>query len=172
MAVVVQNTVTRLTHDDRGIRSIGQPRNVDGIKYSVDPAKLHVDPESLPSQRFTALSQSYGHRGILESNICIILRLGLEALGRFHALGGDTCLRGKSVCQRCHHQMSFTETSPKLNSTGSKGVKKQSELEANGQLLFDGGVDIGGAFWENGYNECWRGLCPPLGLITRSMELL
>ena len=44
--------------------------------------------------------------------------------------------------------------------------------EDNGTLLFDGGVDIAAAFWEDGYNKCWRGLCRPLTLITRIIELL
>jgi hypothetical protein len=36
--------------------------------------------------------------GLLERDICVILRTCAEALVRFHALGGDACLRGKSVC--------------------------------------------------------------------------
>jgi hypothetical protein len=33
------------THDYRRVGRIRQPRNVTGIRYNVDPAKLHVDPD-------------------------------------------------------------------------------------------------------------------------------
>jgi hypothetical protein len=52
-----------------------------------------------------------------ERDICVILRPYVEVLVRFHALGGNACLREKSVCQRRYRQMSITEASPKLNST-------------------------------------------------------
>ena len=88
----------RRTHDYGGVRRIGQPRNVTGIRYNVDPAKLHVDPDK--DVAITALSQCHGHGGLLERDICVILRPCVEALVRFNALGGDACLRGKSVCRR------------------------------------------------------------------------
>jgi hypothetical protein len=69
--------------------------------------------------------------------------------------------------------MSITVTSPKLNSTqGARASKSVRINEDNGPLLFDGGVDIVGAFWEDGYDKCWSGLCLPLTLIARSTELL
>ena len=40
---------------------------------------------------------SHGYGGLLESDICVILRLCSEALACFHALGSDACLRRKSV---------------------------------------------------------------------------
>ena len=48
----------------------------------------------------------------------------VEALVRFHALGGDACLREKSVCQRRYRQMSITEASPKLNSTQGRQISQ------------------------------------------------
>jgi hypothetical protein len=40
-----------------------------------------------------------------------------------------------------------------------------------GRYFFDGGVDIVTAFWEDGYNKRWRGLCLPLTLFARGTEL-
>lgn len=53
-----------------------------------------------------------------------------------------------------------------------RGHQYRSGLEGNGSLLFDGGVDIVAAFWEDGYNKCWCSLCLQMALITRSTELL
>src|SRR5712691_10717662 len=66
--------------------------------------------------------------GIPECDICVILRPCVEVLVRFHALGGDACLRKKSVCRRCYCQMSITGASPKLNSTEGARVSDQSGL--------------------------------------------
>ena len=35
----------RRTHDYGGVRRISQKRNVTAIKYNIDPAKFHVDPD-------------------------------------------------------------------------------------------------------------------------------
>ena len=35
----------RRTHDYGGVRRIGQKLNVMRIRYNVDPAKFHVDPD-------------------------------------------------------------------------------------------------------------------------------
>jgi len=77
---------------------------------------------TLPSQRLMALSVSHG--GLLERDICVILGPCIEALVGFHALGGDTCLRGKSVCRICHRKMSITLTSPKLDRTQGTRASK------------------------------------------------
>ena len=69
--------------------------------------------------------------------------------------------------------MSITVTSPKLNSTqGARTSKSIRTKEDDGPLLFDGGVNVVGAFWEDGYDKCWWGLRLPLTLIARSTELL
>jgi hypothetical protein len=34
----------RRTHDYGGVRRIGQKLNVKAIRYNIDPAKFHVDP--------------------------------------------------------------------------------------------------------------------------------
>jgi hypothetical protein len=86
------------THNYGWVRRVGQPRNITGIRYNIDPAKLHVDPAIEVAE--SAISQYHGDGGILERDICEILRPCFEALARLHALGGDTYLRGKSVCQR------------------------------------------------------------------------
>jgi hypothetical protein len=61
-------------------------------------------------------------------DICVILRPCVEALARFHALGGDACLCEKSVCKRRYRQMSITEASLKLNSTQEARASNQSGL--------------------------------------------
>jgi hypothetical protein len=51
----------RRTHDYGGVRTIGQKRNVTGIRYNVDPAKFHVDPDIDVAQSavfFTSVSRS------------------------------------------------------------------------------------------------------------------
>jgi hypothetical protein len=88
------------THDYGWVRNIGQPRNITGIRYNVDPAKLHVDPEDVAESAVYNFISVSRHGGLLESDICVILRPCIEALVGFHALGGDACLRGKSVCQK------------------------------------------------------------------------
>ena len=159
------------THNYGWICGVCQKRNITGIRYNVDPAKLHVDPDIDVAK--SAISQYDSDRGILERDIRVILRPCIEALGRLHALGSDAYLRGKSVCQRCRRQMSITLTSPKLDNTQRTRTSKSVRTnEDNGPLLFDGGVDIIGAFWEDRYDKCWRSFCLPLTLIARSTELL
>jgi hypothetical protein len=103
------------THDDGRIRRVGQPGNISGFRYDVNPTELHVDPgiDVLESAVYSAISVS---RCLLERNIGEVLWPCIEALACFHALGGNTRLRKKSVCTggRCHRRISITETSPKL----------------------------------------------------------
>jgi hypothetical protein len=88
-----------------------------------------------------------GKHGTLERDIYVILRPCVEALVRFHSLGGDACLREKSVCQRRDRQMPITEAAPKLNSTqGARASNQSGLMRIMWALLFDGGVDIVAAF--------------------------
>jgi hypothetical protein len=86
----------RHTHDQGGIRRVGQPCNVTGIKFDVDAAKLHIDSDMDVTRAVSAvyrLSQC-ARGGVLERDVCVILPLCFQALICLHALGGDACLRG------------------------------------------------------------------------------
>ena len=127
MAIVIRYTVRR-THEHGGVRRISQPWDVTAIGYNIDPAKLHVDPD-IDVLR-SAIYSFTRHGDSLERNVRVILRPCVEALFCFHALSGNACLRGKSVCQRCHRQIPITMTSPKLNST--QGTKASKSIKTRG----------------------------------------
>jgi hypothetical protein len=90
----------RRTHDDGGVRRIGQPRDVTAIRYNIDPAKLHVDPDiDVAESAIYSFIYCHGHGGLLERDVCVVLRPCVEALAGFHALGGDACLHGNQFAK-------------------------------------------------------------------------
>ena len=80
----------RRTHDYGGVRRVRQPWNVTGIGYNIDPTKLHVDPDIDVTE--SAVYSFTHHGGLLERDVCVIVRPCIEDLARLHAMGGDAGL--------------------------------------------------------------------------------
>ena len=115
MGVVVRSTKRRAHYHSRICR-IGEPRDVSGFCYNINPTELHVDSD-IDVVKSVVYSIIRASRCILQRDISVILGPCTEALAAFHTLSGNTCLCEKSVCKRCQRRMSITVTSPKLNNT-------------------------------------------------------
>ena len=89
----------RHTHDHRRVCRIGQPGNISGFRYNVDPTELHIDSniDVLESVVYNIISMS---RCLLHCNIRVVLWPCFEDLDRLHALGGNARLRKKSVWRK------------------------------------------------------------------------
>jgi len=89
-----------LTHDHRWVYRICEPGNILRIRYNISPSKLHVNSKIDVGRATWRILLMY----LLQRNICVVLCRRTEALGCFHTLGSDACLReGKhQPSQKCH----------------------------------------------------------------------
>ena len=83
------------THNYGWVHRIGQPGDILGFRDKVNPAELHINPDSIIELVVYELLQCRG--GLLQRDIGEVLSCCIEALGRFHALGGNARLYKKSV---------------------------------------------------------------------------
>ena len=71
----------RRTHDHGRVCRIGQPGNISGFRYNVDPAELYIDSDIdiLESVVYNSISVS---RRLLHRNIGVVLRPCFEDFAR------------------------------------------------------------------------------------------
>jgi len=138
------------THDDSGVRRIGEKCNIPRFRDSINSPKLHIQPTS--KFNYTNLGTcKYTYLSVMFAKYCCLARKHFDDF--MHCVTTPV-YRQHSVCFKRSKKQKITETSPKLNAKHARQIPVIDNKISVMNLLFHCGIDIVSALWENDHNNC------------------